>query len=86
MFVIHFISTLLSLYAILLLVNFSLPYLTSAQQPWMTVLDKICEPGVKIGNCIAAKVLPERRVHINVGALFAALACWIARIVLNLFF
>ena len=53
MFVIHFISTLLSLYAILLLVNFALPYLTSAQQPWMTVLDKICEPGVKIGNCIA---------------------------------
>ena len=84
-FVLGLISWLLGLYAILLLVQLALPFFTDSQRPWMTVLDKICEPGIRIGNRVAAKLLPARRTKVNVGALTAVVLCWLARVVLRLF-
>ena len=85
MFIIHLIRTLLGLYALLLAVHFALPYVTSTQQPWMTKLAQICEPGVKIGNQVAAKLFPEKRFKIDVGPLTAVVLCWVARLILGLF-
>ncbi len=80
------IRSLLSLYALLLLVHFALPYLTSSQQPWMTMLSKICEPGIRIGNLVASKVLPDRQMKIEVGPLAGAVLCYLIRIILGWFF
>lgn len=80
------IRSLLSLYALLLLVHFALPYLTSSQQPWMTMLAKICEPGIRIGNLVASKVLPDRQMKIEVGPLAGAVLCYLIRIILGWFF
>ncbi|MBR1585017.1 MAG: YggT family protein [Clostridia bacterium] len=85
MWIFHWIRSLLGLYAIMLLVHFALPYVTSSQQPWMAVLARICEPGIKIGNNLAAKVLPDRRFKIEVGPLAAVVLCYVARLVLGLF-
>lgn len=85
MFIIRLVRSLLSVYALLLLVHFALPYITSSQQPWMAVLARICEPGVRVGNNVAAKLLPDRRFKIEVGPLAAVAVCWVARMVLGLF-
>ena len=85
MFIIQLVRTLLSLYALLLLVHFALPYITSTQRPWMAVLNRICEPGVRIGNTVAAKLFPERQFKLDLGPLCAVVLCWIARLILGLF-
>ena len=43
--IIRAVRALLSLYAVLQLLHFALPFITNAQRPWMTTLAKICEPG-----------------------------------------
>lgn len=86
MFLISLIRSLLSLYALLLLIHFALPYLTSSQQPWMTVLAKICEPGIRIGNQVASRVMPDRQMKIEVGPLAGAVLCYLARMILGWFF
>ena len=83
--IISIIRTLLTIYTLMQLTHFALPYVTNAQQPWMATLAKLCEPGVRIGNQIAAKVLPDRRFKIDVGPLAAALACYLLRAILGLF-
>ena len=83
--IIQAVRSLLSLYALLLLVRFLLPYVTNSQQPWMTVLARICEPGIQIGNRVAAKLLPDRQMKIEIGPLAAVALCYLARLVLGLF-
>ena len=80
------IRFLLRIYALMQLVHFVLPYVTSTQSPWMTTLARLCEPGARIGNYAVSKLIPDRRYKINVGPLAAALICYIARIILKLFF
>ena len=79
------IRALLGLYALMQSVHFALPYVTSTQQPWMATLARFCEPGVRIGNQAAARLMPDRRFNINVGPLAAALLCYLLRIILGLF-
>lgn len=83
---VQLIRFLLSIYALLLLVHFALPYVTSSQQPWMVHLARICEPGVRVGNNVAAKLFTNRPMKIDVGALTAVALCYIARLILSLFF
>lgn len=83
--IINLIRSLLGLYALLMVVHFALPYITPAQQPWMAKLAQICEPGVCIGNQVAAKLFPEKRFKIDVGPLAAVALCWLARLILGLF-
>ena len=83
--IIRTLRFLLSLYAVCLLVQFALPYVTSSQRPWMAVLSRICEPGVRMGNNIAARLLPDRRFKIDVGPLAAVVVCWLARLILGWF-
>ena len=85
MFIISLIRSLLSLYALCLLVHFALPYMTTSQQPWMATLARICEPGVRIGNRVAAKLLPDRRFKVDMGTLTAVAMCWVVRVILGLF-
>lgn len=85
MFIFTLLQKLLSLYALLLLIDLALPYVTDAQQPWMAVLARICEPGIRIGNRVAAKLIPERRTKVNVGVITAIVLCYVARLVLGLF-
>ena len=46
MAVIRIIRFLLSVYALMQLVTFALPYIGGAQQPWMAKLAQLCEPGM----------------------------------------
>ena len=79
------IRALLGIYALMQLVHFALPYATNTQQPWMTTLARFCEPGVRIGNQVAAKLLPDRRFKVNVGPVAAAILCFVVRIILGMF-
>ena len=83
--IIRTVRALLSLYAVLQLVHFALPFITNAQRPWMTTLARICEPGIKLGNRVAAKLLPERRYPVDVGPIACAILCWAARLILSFF-
>ena len=85
MLIVQLIRELLSLYALLLAVHFALPYLTSTQRPWMAVLARICEPGVRIGNRVAARLLPERRFKADMGTLAAIVLCVALRLLLAFF-
>lgn len=85
MFIIHLIRSLLSIYALCLLVHFALPYLTDTQKPWMAVLARICAPGVRMGNIALSKLVPDRKFKMDLGPLAAVLLCLIARIILGWF-
>ena len=84
--IIRVIRFLLSIYAMMQLVQFALPYVSNAQRPWMVTLTKLCEPGARIGNQAASRLLPDKRFNINVGPLAAAAICYIARMILGIFF
>ncbi|MDO5328483.1 MAG: YggT family protein [Clostridia bacterium] len=84
--IIQSVRFLLSIYALMQLVHFALPYVTATQSPWMTTLARLCEPGARIGTRAASRLIPDRRFKIDVGPLAAALICYIARIVLGIFF
>lgn len=83
--IIPLIRSLLAIYALMQLAHFALPYVTSTQQPWMATLSKLCEPGVRIGNQVASRVLPDRKFKIDVGPLAAAALCYILRAILGIF-
>ena len=80
------IRTLLSIYALMQLVYFALPYVTNTQQPWMNVLGRLCEPGIRIGNQVASRLVPDRRFKIDIGPIAAALLCYLLRLILGIFF
>lgn len=80
------VRTLLSIYALMQLVHFAMPYVTNTQQPWMATLARLCEPGIRIGNQVANRVMPDRRFKIDVGPLAAALICYLIRVILGIFF
>ena len=84
--IISVIRFLLSVYAMMLLVHFALPYVSGAQRPWMATLSRLCEPGIQIGNRLAARLIPEKRFKIDVGPLAAAALCYVVRMVLGIFF
>ena len=84
--IVRAIRFLLSIYALMQLVHFALPYVNGTQRPWMTTLARLCEPGAKIGNLVASRLMPDRQLKVNVGPLVAALLCYIARIILGIFF
>ncbi len=85
MFLIRLLREAVSIYAILMLVYFILPFATSNQRPWMATLARICAPGVRVGNQLAARLLPDRQLKLDVGPLFAILLCWVIRWVTGLF-
>ncbi len=84
--IIRIVRFLLSVYAMMQLVQFVLPYVSSAQSPWMAKLAKWCEPGIQMGNRVAARLLPDKRFKIDVGPLAAAALCYIVRMILGIFF
>ena len=83
---IRLIRFLLSVYAMMQLVQFALPYVSNTQRPWMVTLTRLCEPGVRIGNQVAARLLPDKQFKINVGPLAAAVICYVVRLILGIFF
>lgn len=82
----NLIRTLLSIYALMQLVNFALPFVTNTQKPWMKILGRLCEPGIRIGNQVASRLLPDRRFKIDIGPVMAALLCYLLRLILGIFF
>ncbi|MBR6185806.1 MAG: YggT family protein [Clostridia bacterium] len=83
--IIALIRFVLMIYFLMQLLHFSLPYVTAAQQPWMSTLARLCEPGVRIGNQVASKILPDRRFKIDIGSLAAAAICYILQAILSIF-
>ncbi|MBE5783100.1 MAG: hypothetical protein E7329_07265 [Clostridiales bacterium] len=79
------LNAALTLYALAQLLHFALPFIVSAQQPWMVTLAKICEPGEKVGNQVASRLLKNRRFQTDIGAPVAAILCWIIKILMGLF-
>ena len=86
MFLIRVIRFLLSIYALMQLVQFALPYIGGAQSPWMVTLSKLCEPGIRIGNRVVSRLFPDRQFKFDVGPLAAAALCYLARVILGIFF
>lgn len=86
MFLLKLIDTFILLYSVALIVHFVLPFIVASQQPWMAVLSRICEPAVRLGNLVAARILPNRRFKMEIGAVVAAILCWLVRVLLGLFF
>lgn len=84
MFLFRMIRTLAGLYGLMQMVHFALPYLTKSQQPWMAVMHRLCEPGIKIGNLAVARFLPDRRFKVEMGGVAAALICWVIRLILGI--
>ena len=84
MLLLRLIRILTGLYSLLLALHFLLPHFTAAQQPWMAVLARLCEPGVKIGNWAAVKLLPRRRFKVGAGAAVSAVLCGVAWLLLGL--
>ena len=85
MFLIRLIREAASIYAILMLVSFIVPYVTSDRRKWMDTLDRICAPGVRLGKQIAEKIFPDKSFNIDVASLAAVLACWVIKWVLGWF-
>lgn len=85
MLIIKLVRNLLSLYALVLLVDFALQFITDEQKPWMAVLHKICEPGIKAGNSVMAKLFPQRRTSMDLGGIAAVALCLVARVILSFF-
>lgn len=83
MFILALIRSLLSLYTLVLIVNFLVPFCTDTQKPWMAKLNKFCEPALKIGRNVAAKVLPSRQYNIDMGALMAVAVFLILSVILG---
>lgn len=83
MFIIRIIRSLLSLYTLVLIVNFLIPYCTDTQKPWMVKLSKVCEPAMNVGRKIAAKLLPNRNINADMGALMGAVVCLVLSVVLG---
>lgn len=74
-----------TVYAVLMLIYFVLPYVTSNQRPWMVTLSRICAPGVRAGNQLAARLFPDKHFKIDVAPLLTVLACWVIKWVLGWF-
>ena len=85
MFIIRLLREAVSIYAVLMLVYFILPFITTEQRSWMSTLGRICAPGVQVGNRLAARFLPGRSFKLDVGPLMAILLCWVVRWVTGLF-
>jgi hypothetical protein len=83
--IIRLIRFLLSVYAMMQLVMFALPYVSSTQRPWMATLARLCEPGAQIGKRAASRLLPDKQFKLDVGPLAAAALCYIARMILGIF-
>ncbi len=83
--IIRLIRFLLSVYAMMQLVMFALPYVSSTQRPWMATLARLCEPGAQIGKRVASRLLPDKQFKLDVGPLAAAALCYIARMILGIF-
>ncbi len=79
------IRFLLSVYAMMQLVMFALPYVSNTQRPWMATLARLCEPGMQIGNRVASRLLPDKQFKLDVGPLAAAALCYIVRMILGIF-
>ena len=86
MAVIRIIRFLLSVYALMQLVMFALPYIGGPQQPWMAALSRFCEPGIRIGNQAVARLFPNRQFKIDASPLAAAALCYLVRVILGIFF
>ncbi len=84
--IIRIVRFLLSVYALMQLVHFALPLISGAQRPWMVTLARLCEPGIRMGNRAASRLLPDKQFKINVGPLAAAAICYLARMILGIFF
>lgn len=86
MLVIKLFEFLLSLYTLVLLINFLVPLCTNVQKPWMVTLAKVSEPAVKLGRTMAAKVLPVREYNVDMGALLGCGLCFLVSMMLGWLF
>lgn len=83
MLIIRILRSILSLYTLVLIANFLIPYCTDVQKPWMVKLSKVCEPAVKMGRNLVAKLLPNRTLNTDAGSLMGAVVCLILSVVLG---
>ncbi len=85
MFFLRLICQLLSLYAVLLLVHFALPYITSSRCKWMETLDGVCAPAISLGKTVLGILFPDKQFNLDPSPLAAALICWAVQWLLSWF-
>ena len=86
MFIFGILNFALSLYTLILLINFLIPLCFDAQKPWMATVARISEPGVKIGRSVAAKLLPGREFKVDMAALMGCGVCFLLSTVMGWLF
>lgn len=85
MFLITWARNLLSIYALILLVDYLMQFVTGSRKPWMEALHKICEPGIRVGERVMDKFFPGRFSGKDVGSIAAVVLCFVLRIILGFF-
>jgi hypothetical protein len=80
------IFKILQVYTLVVFVRALLPLFTKAQNRWTVLLDRVCEPALKMGRAAAAKVLPDRRFSFDVGPVAALLLMLLILFVLKIIF
>ena len=85
MFLVKLLRQVAVIYAVLLMVDFIIPFASPSRSDWMDWVHRICEPGVRLGNTLADQLFPDRQFKIDVGPLVAMLMCWVIKWVLGWF-
>ena len=72
------IGTIAGLYFLVLIANFIVKLVVKDEQPWMKVLDQICEPAVGFGKIITKKLFGDKQFAFDMPLLMAALLVLVA--------
>lgn len=67
------IGTIAGLYFLVLIVNFIVKLVVKDEQPWMKVLDQICEPAVGFGKIATKKLFGDKQFAFDMPLLMGAL-------------
>ena len=73
------------IYAVLLMMDFIVPFATSTVPGWMDWVHKICKPGERLGNTVAGALFPDKLFKVDIGPLVGVLLCWVIKWVLGWF-
>lgn len=82
---IPFLRKLLALYAFMLALDFALSFLANTRQRWMAVLHSICEPAIRLGRTVIDKLVPDRKITMDLGEPAAFVLCILVRMILGWF-
>ena len=80
------IIKILKIYTLLTFINFLLSLSSMPQNRWTVLLERICEPAVKLGHSIAQKIFSNRRFNFDIRTLSGFVLMLCILFVINIIF